>query len=66
LAATVDRLGQIGYLLHRAHFKGGTEPTPVPRPGDDPDSNGQVGEGDGLPTTLEEAAAFFRATREQQ
>jgi hypothetical protein len=66
LAAAVDRLGQIGYLLHRAHFKGGTEPTPVPRPGDEPVSNGQVdGEGDGLPATLEEAAAFFRATREQ-
>jgi hypothetical protein len=34
LAAAVDRLGHVGYLLHRAHFKGSSEPPPpIPRPG---------------------------------
>jgi len=66
LAAAVDWLGHIDYLLHKAHFKGGGDPPqPVPRPGVDPGGNGQVDEGDGLPTTLEAAAAWFRATREQ-
>ena len=63
LAAVVDRLGQIDYLLRRAHFKGDADPPPlVPRPGDTPDSdgNGKVDD-DGLPATLEEAAAYFRA-----
>jgi hypothetical protein len=66
LAAVVDRLGQTNYLLHRAHFKGGESPKPVPRPGVDPpeDGDGEV-EDDGLPATLEEAAAFFRAARQE-
>jgi hypothetical protein len=36
LAAAVDWLGHIDYLLRAAHFKGHAEPpTPVPRPGRD-------------------------------
>jgi hypothetical protein len=66
LAAVVDRLGQTNYLLHRAHFKGGEPPKPVPRPGVDPpeETDGGLG-GGGLPATLEEAAAFFRTARQE-
>jgi hypothetical protein len=35
LAAAVDRLGEVAYLLRKAHFKGDPQPpAPVPRPGD--------------------------------
>jgi len=62
----VDVLGHIDYLLQKAHFKGSPDPPrPVPRPGVELDDDGEGGEGDGLPTTLEEAAAYFRAQRNE-
>jgi hypothetical protein len=57
LAATVDWLGHIGYLLHQAHFKGGGDPPkPVPRPGQDTDGDGVVS---GRPTGSEIRAMVF-------
>lgn len=65
LAATVDWLGHIDYLLQKAHFKGSPKPPPpVPRPGADPAVDDPVDEGDELPATLEDAAAYFRAQRD--